>query len=58
MSLPYTFDAWLARVNRIIYTLAGLDMDCLPDAPYRDWFDERVKPEVAAKRAVRRARGF
>src|SRR4249920_3917640 len=53
---PLTFEVWLRRVNYAIHSACGLDRDDLPDAPYHRWFTERVKPEAAAKRAIRAAR--
>ena len=48
-----TFDQWKKRVDRLISICAGgLISDDLPDQPYRDWYDTRLRPVWAAKRAV------
>lgn len=49
------FDGWRRALNEACWTLFGLDMDDLPDAPYWDWFADGVGPITAAKRAARRA---
>lgn len=49
-----TFDQWLVRVNGFLDRV-GLSTNDLPDQPYRDWYDDRLRPIRAANRALRAA---
>lgn len=48
-----TFEQWLAEVEQLILDKTGLDRASLVDAPYYDWYQARVSPATAAKRAIR-----
>ena len=50
-----TFEQWMKEVDRLLLKKHGIDSGCLPDVDYHAWYDQRVKPEVAAKRAVKNA---
>jgi hypothetical protein len=51
------FNEWMRKVDEAIATkLCGMIAADLPDCPYRDWFDDGVKPSTAAARAIRAAR--
>ncbi len=52
---PATFDAYKARVDATVQNIAGLSIDDLTDCPLRDWYEDRVSPASAAKRALRNA---
>lgn len=49
-----TFDQWMKEVALAVRA-AGLDVRDLPDCPYHDWYDDRVSPKAAAKRAIKNA---
>jgi hypothetical protein len=49
-----TFDEWMARIDRLVY-LRGLSVYDLPDCPFRDWYDKRVRPIRAANKALANA---
>lgn len=50
------FDVWFAKVNSAVEAeTGGLSVNDLPDCCFRDWFDDGVKPEAAAKRALKNA---
>jgi hypothetical protein len=49
------FETWMERVDEVVNRIAGCSYQDLPDCPYRDWYDDGMKPEVAARRAVRNA---
>lgn len=46
------FELWLAKVDAAVSAELGLSIDDLPDAPYRDLFDEGLTPEQAAQEVV------
>ena len=50
-----TFEQWMARVDRVILTSIGISIHDLPDCPFRDWYDDRLRPVRAAARALERA---
>jgi hypothetical protein len=49
------FDAWLQKVDAAMQTLTGMCLSDLPDCCYRDWYDARLTPAAAARRAIRNA---
>jgi hypothetical protein len=51
MSFP-TFKQWMEQVDNWCWKLVGLSVYDLPDRCYRDWYDERVSSETAARRAI------
>lgn len=59
MQQKLSFEEWKKLVDRHLENmLGGLDSECLPDAPYRRWYDEGKSPLVAAAKAIRHAEGF
>lgn len=50
-----TFDEWMKDVNFWTLHIAGLDVNDLPDCCFRDWYDDGVKPQTAARRAINNA---
>ena len=46
------FNIWLVDVSDCVEEQSGLDIRDLPDCLYRDWFDEGMKPEDAARKAL------
>lgn len=49
-----TFGAWLAEVDRMLWTRFGLPSHRdLADQPWLRWYEERVAPLTAAGRAWR-----
>lgn len=52
-----TFEEWMLRVNNIFERARGISAYDLPDCPYHDWYDARVRPIRAANRALRIAGG-
>ena len=52
------FDSWMCSVDRYIArACCGLDSRDLPDCCYADWYEDGVKPQAAARRAIRSAGG-
>lgn len=51
-----TFEEWKVSVNFWVRRDHGLDLDDLPDCPYRDWYDDGISPLTAAKRAIKLAK--
>lgn len=52
-----SFEDWMAKVDKACEATAYLSTADLADCPYRDWYDDGVKPESAAKRAIKRDGG-
>lgn len=46
------FAAWMDAVDRNCYAIAGLSIHDLADMPFRDWFDDGVTPNEAARQAL------
>lgn len=53
-----TYEEWKREVNIYILTLAGVTSEDLPDTDYTGMYQSGVSPKVAAKRAIRNARGY
>lgn len=51
-----TFEEWKVSVNFWVRREVGLDVDDLPDCPYRDWYESGVRPRTAASRAIKNAK--
>jgi len=52
-----TFEGWWEKVDAAVWRLAGCSIDDLPDVPLRDWYDDGTSPAVAARLALKEARG-
>lgn len=50
-----TFEEWLISVDFWVNRAVGLGREDLPDCPYHDWYEDRVSPRTAAKRAIKMA---
>jgi hypothetical protein len=50
-----TFEGWMGRVDHLLRRAIGLSADDLPDCPWRDWYEERVRPIRAANKALKAA---
>jgi len=46
------FDDWMLKVDHELVRMCGLSSADLADCCYRDWYDRRVTPKGAAKRAI------
>ena len=56
--MSLTFETWEKAVDReVANRLCGLGKDDLPDCPYREWYDDGVTPNSAARMAIARADG-
>lgn len=51
------FEQWMQKVNNELTRLCGMASDDLPDCCYADWYEKKVTPLAAAKRAKRNALG-
>lgn len=56
-ALKPTFEEWLRLVDVYVLAKCGLSYDDLEDCPYRDWFDDGMRPSTAAAKAIKRAGG-
>jgi hypothetical protein len=52
-----SFADWMQAVDRFVY-FRGVSVYDLPDCPFRDWYDERIRPIHAANKALRRAGAY
>ena len=52
------FSQWIARVNKLLTHFYGLTIDDLPDCLYSDWYESRLKPIFAAKKAIKNAEEY
>lgn len=52
---PMDFDNWLKAVNDAVEAYCDLSRENLPDCCYRDWYDEGMSPQAAAKKAIKAA---
>ncbi len=50
-----TFKEWLDKANEEVKKKCGLEIDDLPDCPWREWYDSNTTPKSAANRAVKLA---
>lgn len=50
----HQFDFWLSDVRRYVINKTGIDIDDLPDQPYRDWFDEGLEFDMAGELVIER----
>ena len=48
-----TFEQWMRKVDLCLIAILGVNSEDLSDCPYSDWFEQKVKPERAAKRAIK-----
>lgn len=50
------FQVWMNDVDSRVKQSAGLSVHDLPDCCFADWFESGVKPQAAAKRAIKAAK--
>lgn len=48
-----TFTSWKIEVDAALVAKCGLESSDLADCPYRDWYEDGVRPSAAATRAIR-----
>jgi hypothetical protein len=46
------YKKWMEKVDRILIKNIGAPSSDLPDAPYRDWYEDGMTPARAAKKAI------
>lgn len=49
------FDRWMKSVALAIEDITGMDMDILPEVPWRQYFDAGLRPRKAAENALAKA---
>lgn len=49
------FAIWMDRVDRIVWSRAGVSIYDLPDCPFRDWHDDERTAREAAEEALENA---
>ncbi len=47
-----SFEAWMAKINRIVMNEAGVSIHDLPDMCFRDMFDDGCTPKEVAAEAL------
>ena len=53
-----TFEEWMARVDRLVSRHVGISVYDLEDAPFMEWYEDRVRPIRAANKALKRQQGM
>jgi hypothetical protein len=46
-----TFEAWMDLVDEICDLKYGVSVYDLADCPFRDWYDDDMRPATAARKA-------
>ncbi len=49
------FIQWMRQVDKHVGQAIWMSANDLPDQPYRDWYDDNVSPQRAAKMAIKNA---
>lgn len=49
-----SYSVWATAVDDWCWKLAGVSVHDLADCPLMDWYEHKVSPQSAAKRAIRR----
>lgn len=52
------YDQWKKEVDAFVEARLGIDTECLPDMPYRRWYDEGLSPARVAQKAIAKARQY
>lgn len=47
-----TFKQWMQEVDDIVWATVGCSIYDLADAPFLDWYEDKVTPRIAAARAI------
>ncbi len=47
-----TFEQWMERVDGLVMRHASVSIYDLPDCPYYDWYNQRLKPVRAANKVL------
>ena len=53
--MKLTFEQWKFRVNLALIAKCGCGADDLPDVDYSGWYLSGMKPDTAARKAIREA---
>lgn len=48
-----SFEEWMKAVDAAVQAKVGLSVHDLADCCFRDWYDDKVSPASAAKRAIK-----
>ena len=50
-----SFEEWMRKIDALLLYCRGIRLYDLPDCPYRDWYDDRLRPIRAANKALKYA---
>jgi len=53
-----TYETWYALTNEQVIKRCSLSIDCLPDSPTRDYWEDGIEPEEAAELIIEWAKTF
>ena len=56
--MKQTFEQWLEKVDVAVDHLSSMSLHDLPDCCYRDWYENGMTPNAAARKAIRNANNF
>lgn len=48
-----SFQEWMREVDAELWRLVFMSHRDLADQPYHDWYDDRMRPKTAAKKALK-----
>ena len=51
--MPQTFEAWMQKVDALLYKKVGMGSRDLADVNYREMWEDDYTPSAAAKKAIR-----
>ena len=54
--LNYT--EWKDAIDALLIKFCGIDSDCLPDMPYRRWYDAHYSPTRVIPMIIKRAKDY
>jgi len=56
MAQKVEFEVWMRDVDASVKAKIGMSVHDLPDACFRDWYDDGMKPGAAASKAIKSAK--
>ena len=47
-----SFNSWMARIDNLFWYFIGLSVHDMPDCPFMDWYEERIRPVFAVNHVL------
>lgn len=48
-----SFEQWMTKVDDLVWSKVGCSVHDLPDAPFRDWYEDEMSAKRAANKAIK-----